>query len=166
MIVLIFEFYNNSFIMKKNVFIFLVLMMQGCSMEKNLITKENGSNELRNQQSENRIAAEIGENSVVSAPLTITSVSVSGNIMTIGISYNGGCKDHVFRVVGSSVLAKSLPPIRTFQIIHNSNEDKCEKIMTENLKVDISALAYKQEKGSEIYLTLNGWDEKIKYVFD
>jgi hypothetical protein len=35
----------------------------------------------------------------------------------------------------------------------------------ENLVIDISDLAYKKEDGSEIYLLINGWTEKIHYVF-
>ena len=111
------------------------------------------------------ITAVIGEKPKTSDPFTISSVSVDGNIMTVEVTYGGGCKDHSFQMIGSSTIAKSMPAIRSIQLSHVSNGDECKKMLIQKLKIDISALAYKQTSGSEIYLALEGWTEKIKYAY-
>ena len=111
------------------------------------------------------IIAKIGEIPKDSAPFLINSVSIEGNILTINVSYGGGCEKHLFEMRGNSMVAKSKPPIRKVELIHLSNSDKCKKQITENIKVDVSEFAYRKEAGSEIYLSINGWTEKVKYIF-
>lgn len=137
-----------------------------CVSEKEVVSEKNDSTPVStiNQKKINK--ATIGEKSSVSNPIQITSVSINGNIMTIEVSYSGGCKLHEFQVIGSSMIAKSMPPIRSMQLIHTSNGDECKKLINETLTIDVSDLAYKKEKGSEIFLTLDGWKEKVKYIFE
>jgi len=112
------------------------------------------------------IIARIEEGSLTSDPVTIKSVSIKGNFMEMEISYNAGCANHTFEFTGDSKIAKSLPPIRNVQLIHASNGDQCEKVFNRKILIDVSELAYKKEKGSEIYLKLSGWKENIKYTFE
>lgn len=100
------------------------------------------------------------------AIISINSVEINGNTLFIDVSYGGGCKEHEFEVVGSEMIAKSLPPIRGIQLVHHSNGDNCRAIVRKRLEIDIKDLAYQQEKGSEIYLTLEGWEERILYTFN
>ena len=84
----------------------------------------------------------------------------------MNVSYSGGCEKHSFKIIGDLLLSKSLPPIRSVKLIHYGNNDACKKLIIENLVIDISDLAYKKEDGSEIYLSLDGWGERITYVFN
>ncbi|MEY3236062.1 MAG: hypothetical protein RI883_163 [Bacteroidota bacterium] len=111
------------------------------------------------------IIASLGEINVPSDPTTITNVRIEGNTMFIDMSYTGGCEEHTFKVVGSEAISKSLPPVRSFQIIHSSKGDQCKKIIEETLTVDISKLTYKPVSGSIIYLFTEGWNNKIEYSF-
>ena len=97
---------------------------------------------------------------------TINSVEVVGNIMNIDISYSGGCQEHEFTMTGSSVISKSLPPIRSVQLIHNANGDTCREMKTKTVAINIELMAYKQDEGSEIYLNLVGWKDRISYKYD
>ena len=95
----------------------------------------------------------------------ILDAKIIGNYLHLNISYSGGCEKHSFKIIGDLLLSKSLPPIRSVELFHFGNGDACKKLITEELIIDVSELAYKQEEGSEIYLSLNGWNEKISYVF-
>lgn len=99
------------------------------------------------------------------AEVSITEVTVVDNVMKIGVSYSGGCKDHDFDLVGSENIAKSLPAQRGITLVHKMNDDTCRELITETLEFNIEELAYKKETGSEIILLLNGYKGKISYVF-
>lgn len=112
------------------------------------------------------LMATIGEFPKTSDPIKIDSVQIKGNKMIVSVSYTGGCGNHIFNLIGSSQIAKSMPPIRTVKLFHTSENDNCKKMITRNLHFDISELAYKKEAGSEIYLAVEGVNEKIKYTFE
>ena len=113
-----------------------------------------------------KITASLGEINIPSDPIEITAVRVEGNTMFIDLNYTGGCEEHTFSVVGSEMISKSLPPIRSVQLIHASKGDQCKKIVEETLIVDISKLAYKQEQGSTIFLLVNALKNRIEYTFE
>jgi hypothetical protein len=96
-----------------------------------------------------------------SEPLGIESVEITGNQMSVGVKYSGGCKVHDFKLIGHKMLSKSLPPIRSVKIIHNSNEDDCREIIEEVLIFDISNLAFDKE---EIIFMLDGYSDRISYT--
>jgi hypothetical protein len=94
------------------------------------------------------------------------SVKLSANILTLDIKYTGGCIGHDFQMIGSASIAKSMPPIRSIELIDTTTNDDCKKIIFETITIDISDLSLQKTKGSEIYLALAGWPEKIKYIFE
>lgn len=122
-----------------------------------------------NQTAENsrlKVVATLGEINAPSDPIEITAVRVEGNTMFIDMNYSGGCEDHTFEVIGSEMISKSLPPIRSVQLIHTAKGDQCKKLVEETLIVDISKLAYKQENGSMIFLLVNDLKNRIEYTFE
>lgn len=112
------------------------------------------------------ITASIGETDQTSDNFSITDVRVKGNTLSIDVNYSGGCEEHQFEMVGSKNIAKSLPPIRSIQLVHKANGDKCKKLVMQTIEVDIKALAHKQESGDKIFLTLDGWKDRIEYTFE
>ena len=99
--------------------------------------------------------------------LKIKSVNLSGNYLEIEFTYRGGCELHDFEFIGSSKIAKSMPPVRAVQLVHSVKKpDLCKKMVIQKIKIDVSELAYKKETGSEIFLSIQGWDEKVKYIFE
>lgn len=100
-----------------------------------------------------------------STPITIDEAEIVGNQLVLKVTYGGGCQEHEFKLIGSEMISKSLPPIRAIKLIHNGNNDMCKALIMQTLKFDISAFAYKQEKGSEITLRLDGYKEPLQYIF-
>lgn len=109
--------------------------------------------------------AQIGDVTQESAATTITSVKLEGNIITLGVEYSGGCKDHSFELIGSEAAMKSMPAKRAVKLVHNSNGDTCRELVSETIKFDIRALAYMEKTGSEIVLMLDGYKESISYIY-
>ncbi len=140
---------------------------------KNISNAENNSNNeiiMENTKTSLPIKAKLGEltNEIDSVlNLKIKTVSVKGNYLEIEFSYRGGCEEHNFEFVGSTKIAKSMPPIRSVQLVDNSKKpDLCKKMIIQKLKIDLSELAYKKENGSEIFLSIQGWNEKVSYIFE
>lgn len=96
-----------------------------------------------------------------SASCTITQVTIDKNTITIDVEYSGGCEKHDFKLIGTEMIQKSMPPKRGVMLWHDSKEDSCRSIVTEQLKFDISVLAY---EGGEIILNLDGWATPISYT--
>jgi hypothetical protein len=59
----------------------------------------------------------------------------NGNLL-IGISFNGGCKEHLFRLFGFFEDQKTLILI----LEHNSNGDDCKMIVSKDLLFDLSVV--------------------------
>lgn len=159
----IFEIVKKKQTMKTSILFSLVAVLLSCGTKKSLTT------ETSTKQTENinpMITATIGEINVPSDHVSISDIRVQENKLLIDVNYSGGCEEHIFQIVGSPMIAKSLPPIRAVQLVHNANGDKCKMMVMKTLEVDIKALAYQQEPGSTIFLTLDGWKERIEYTFE
>lgn len=114
-----------------------------------------------------KVTAEIGRmnSDYASDPITIDTIEIRRNIMYIDVTYSGGCEEHDFQVIGSNVTAKSMPAIRSVQLIHKANGDSCKALKKVKLEVYIEELAEQQVAGSKIYLTVEGWKGKLLYEF-
>ena len=100
------------------------------------------------------------DNHKENANTNINSVTLEGDILTLGISYSGGCEKHSFDLLGSRDILKSMPPKRGIVLYHNSNGDSCREFIEETLTFDISDFA---SGTGTIHLNLEGWDEVIVY---
>ena len=156
--------------MKFTVLFFFLVFIFSCKTQKN--NKHCFLKKKKTEQTENTLKAKIIDSSSDSTKKESTSdafkildAKIIGNYLHLNISYSGGCEKHSFKIIGDLLLSKSLPPIRSVKLIHYGNNDVCKKLIIENLVIDISDLAYKKEDGSEIYLSINGWTEKIHYIF-
>jgi hypothetical protein len=138
----------------------LACSLLACKSKKNAMSD---SSNLQNVAI--KITAEIGATKEESAPIEITGCKIDGNTMYLSVSYSGGCQEHSFRVIGSPNISKSLPPIRAIQLFHSNNGDSCRELISKVIEVDLRPIAYKQEVGSQIHLTLEGWDEKLTYTY-
>lgn len=147
--------------------VFITLLFS-CGTKKNAVTEKNAATESEQKTKTGIIhaVAEIGKIPTKSDTLNIRDVTIRGNTLTMVVSYTGGCADHEFRLIGSQMISKSLPPIRYVKLIHNANGDACEVLTSKTLRFDITALAYQKEAGSEIMLNIDGTTENIKYTFE
>ena len=134
-------------------------------------TKIKGDGEgqvIESKKPEKEVKAGIGYSFVPKDSVQNTSIDtvfIVGNTLTMKVHYGGGCEDHFFALEGSASISKSLPPIRNIRLSHKSKQDVCKAIVYKTLRYDISEFAYQKEAGSEIFLTLEGYNERLKYTY-
>ncbi len=129
--------------------------------EQNVAMEEPTQKPQRNAQVESFIGA-----FEESDPLDIDSMHVEGNKLFMYVSYSGGCREHQFKLVGSPLVMKTLPPKRPVQLVHDNEDDLCESIVSRVLEIDLKNLAYEPTPGSTIVLQLKGWKEDITYTYE
>ncbi len=158
----------------KKLFIFMTICtLLGCKTKQhssaNTATSTESGNEvsIKEEMDENThiLVASIGEMENESALVQILKSSIDGNLLRLTVSYSGGCSDHSFAFVGSNMIAKSLPPIRNVRLYHFS-DDTCREYIEEELTIDLRALAYQQEAGSQIKLSIAGSKEYLLYTYE
>jgi hypothetical protein len=98
------------------------------------------------------------------ATFTIDSLYLEENYLWI--QYHNFSANGRLEMVGRSAILKTFPPNRSCQIISNDQVEKSEHNAPSGwLKIDISALSNKTVKDNPIYLQLEGWSEKILYLY-
>ncbi|MGV3629704.1 MAG: hypothetical protein ACO1O6_00765 [Bacteroidota bacterium] len=145
-------------------FTMLLLVLAACSCKVKRHSQTSWrSEDIKEQYPE----AEIGPYKKDSAPVTIKSMSLKRNILTLEVSYQGGCVDmHDFRLIGSNMLTKSLPPIRNVQLFHDAKGDNCKALKTEKLKFSITRLAEHHEPGNKVKLQFENYAKMLEYSYE
>ncbi|MCE3294677.1 MAG: hypothetical protein K0R65_391 [Crocinitomicaceae bacterium] len=145
-------------------FILLLLVFAACSCK----TKRHSQTSWRNEDvKEQYPEAEIGPYQKGSDLVTIKSISLKRNILTLEVSYSGGCVEpHDFRLIGSQMLTKSLPPIRNVQLFHNAKGDNCKAMKTEKLQFSITRLAEHHDAGNKVKLQFENYNEMLEYTYE
>ena len=110
------------------------------------------------------IVAVIGDLSVESKNVQILKSKIEGNNLILKIGYSGGCSTHEFDFIGSAMISKSLPPIRSVKLIHRT-DDTCREYIERQLVVDLKELAYKKEAGSQIKLNIGANEGQLVYTY-
>lgn len=112
------------------------------------------------------ITAVIGDIKTFSDPIEIIESKIEGNFLLLKVGYGGGCEKHTFEFIGSSDIAKSMPPIRTIKLVHKANNDMCKAYIYEDLKINISELSDRKIEGSTIILKGEQFKEKFSYTYN
>jgi hypothetical protein len=73
-------------------------------------------------------------------PLTITSVAIDGDTLSMTVSYGGGCRRHALQPIAETVWMESWPVQVAARIAHNADGDLCRALVTRFLKIDLSPL--------------------------
>lgn len=110
------------------------------------------------------IEAEIGDMTQESKNVQILKSKIDGNHLILKIGYSGGCTTHEFQFLGSAMISKSLPPIRTVRLVHHT-DDTCREYIERELVVNLKDLAYKKESGSKIKLKIQGAEDFLLYTY-
>lgn len=150
--------------MKTILFFASSLILFCCATSKKMNQKkDNTSKNLKNTEIKTAILGDINQSSLSTK---IHDVSLNDNVLRLSIGYTGGCAKHNFELVGSEMISKSLPPIRSIKLIHTTiKEDACKKEIFDTLYFDLSNLAYQKINGSVIKLNLDGYKDQIIYTF-
>ena len=82
-------------------------------------------------------------------PLDISGPEISGDILHVGISYGGGCREHEIQAVAWSGWMESNPVQVRVILAHEDHDDPCDAVVTRSLAFDLGSLkrTYQQSYG-------------------
>ena len=93
---------------------------------------------------------------------SINEIKREKDSIQINLSYSGGCKQHDFEIIWDGIVYTDEPCHMNLFLIHNSNNDNCEALITEtisiNLKELIGDVVYKDSCAYHIFSTYNSGD--------
>jgi len=72
--------------------------------------------------------------------VTINTVSVDGDSLTLNVSFAGGCKDHTFALLAETIWMESSPVQVRVRLAHDAHDDTCEAWLTRVVRFDLSPL--------------------------
>ena len=138
---------------------------QNSEAESSVNTTPVSESEITNREYPSlNINAVIGDVAVNSENVQILKSKIDGNNLILKIGYSGGCSIHEFEFIGSAMISKSLPPIRSVKLVHHT-DDTCREYIERELIVDLKDLAYKKEVGSQIKLDLGENEGLLLYTY-
>ena len=138
---------------------------QNSEAESSVNTTPVSESEITNREYPSlNIVAVIGDLSVESKNVQILKSKIEGNNLILKIGYSGGCSTHEFEFIGSAMISKSLPPIRSVKLIHR-RDDTCREYIERQLVVDLKELAYKKEAGSQMKLNIGANEGQLLYTY-
>jgi hypothetical protein len=70
-------------------------------------------------------------------PYILNSLALTGNILTVDLSYSGGCEVHDFELCWDESYVKTSPEKITPFLSHNANNDPCDGPVTESLEFNL-----------------------------
>ena len=94
----------------------------------------------------------------------LNSATITGDTLTISVSYSGGCRTHVFTLVIAGSFVESSPAGLPAVLRHDANGDRCEAWPTESYVFDLTLVRarYREVYGpgaGRVALQLAGFPE-------
>ena len=68
----------------------------------------------------------------------LNSATITGDTLTVSVSYSGGCRTHVFTLVIAASFVESSPVRLPAVLRHDANGDTCEAFPTESYAFDLA----------------------------
>lgn len=72
------------------------------------------------------------------ADFKVLEASIEGDVLTMKVSYSGGCKTHVFNAYFNGMYMKSMPPKASIYIEHINDNDLCKELITEEIQFNLT----------------------------
>jgi hypothetical protein len=91
-------------------------------------------------------------------PFVINTAGISENVLTLSVSYGGGCETHDFLLYMSPpVFMESFPAQASLYLHHDGHDDACDAYLTEELHFDLNPIRnlYYRSYGSYDNIILN-----------
>jgi hypothetical protein len=79
-------------------------------------------------------------------PFDIISMTINGDLLTLSLTYSGGCQDHEYELCWDGMFTETNPAQNIFQMEteielgHNSFQDECDAIITQEIEYDLTGL--------------------------
>ena len=92
----------------------------------------------------------------VDNPYTFNSATITDDTLTISVAYGGGCETHEFTLLAEPAFMESDPVGLGISIVHNANNDPCERWVEEDYHFDLTPIktmyqqAYQQNAGTVV----------------
>jgi hypothetical protein len=75
-------------------------------------------------------------------PFWLEDLSIDGDVLTISLTYSGGCNDHDYQLYMSpAAFMESYPVQANLYLWHNGYDDACDAIIGEDVRFDITPIA-------------------------
>ena len=87
-------------------------------------------------------------------PFVLNAAAITGHVLTLKVSYAGGCRDHAFKLLSSDTFQEPAPVQLGINLFHHASQDPCEAWLTEQLRFDLSPIG-------ELYRTVYGVDSGV-----
>jgi hypothetical protein len=103
-------------------------------------------------------------------PITIDAARIVGDSLVANVSHGGGCAEHRYGLLISTLWMESFPVQVPARISHNANGDNCKALLRRELHISLAPLAeayrsaYKQDHGT-ISIRLTGSSASLLYRF-
>lgn len=86
----------------------------------------------------------------------ITGLSITADVLTIGVTYSGGCAQHDFDLFWAGSFLESFPVQAVLVLTHDAHGDLCKALISENVAFDLAPLrAVYQDGYGEGAATIN-----------
>ncbi len=101
----------------------------------------------------------------------LNSATITDDMLTVSVSYSGGCEEHQFTLVASDSFLESFPVQLHVYLAHNANGDNCEAYPTESYQFDLTPIktmyqeGYQQEAGTIVLHLKDAPDGELIYEF-
>ncbi len=154
----------------KNIFFLLLIsalpVFFSCNTESQDIN--NSSTIILTGSSEDYAAVISATSNEASDPFTLENVSLNGENIELTVSYSGGCESHVFKVIWDESVSNMNPPGINMAILHDSNGDLCEALITEILTFKLADLIDTAATGDVSIDAFSGYNpgDSVVYVGD
>ena len=70
----------------------------------------------------------------------VNTAAITGDVLTLNVSYSGGCAAHAFTLVVSESFAGRSPTTLAGRVGHDANGDSCEAYPTEDYEFDLGVI--------------------------
>lgn len=145
-------------IIMKGYILLLLIMITLFSCKKDGV-KEAGPSEIILTKSASAYSDAISGNSAYrSDPFDLHSVTITGNIVAVTVSYSGGCMKHSFEIIWNEAFTDTSPSRTDFVIIHNANGDMCEAYIADTLTFEVTDLVDTLSFDTVFVSISNAWD--------
>ena len=161
----------RSFLTLALVVTVLVLFAASCSRQRSPLAKSATPGEPAPPRAV--VPVVLGEEPRQKDPFRLDSAAVKDDLLTVEVSYSGGCRRHEFTLAAPRPF--QMPALSSLvqlamTLIHDANGDRCEGYPSEQLRFDLRPISrlYREtfnEDSGTVYLRLDGHSGPLVYRF-
>lgn len=132
---------------------FTILFLIGCEQIQNRITDSSDVVDVPDVIDRSTVIISDRVESFGVDEYVLNTAVITGDTLSVSVSFSGGCKEHQFTLVTDGMFLESDPVQLRLSLAHDANNDPCAAFPTEEHQFDLSSIkslyqsAYQQESG-------------------